>query len=224
MKRVVCLALLWALVAPLPAQDAQETTPTSPSEPAAESSPAADPAALAPALREEVNLLDTESTESMEIPVPGDAPDPRKTGEITEKLPGEEETPKRPEVTGTVEVTAADNGKTVKASIGNLVRITLESNPSTGYNWELRDFDYGVAVFYRSDVVARPGRGNVLFGAPGDTVITIQAVQPGSQDITLVYRRPWEPPDQIEATFQFQLSVAGDEPAPDASPAANPAP
>jgi predicted secreted protein len=160
-------------------------------------------------LREEVNLLDTESTESMEIPVPGDAPDPRKTGEITEKLPGEEEIPKRPEVTGTVEVTAADNGKTVKASVGNLVRITLESNPSTGYNWELRDFDYGAADFYSSDVVARKG-GNVFVGAPGNTVITLQAVKPGSQQITLVYRRPWEPPDQVAATFSFNLEVSGD--------------
>jgi predicted secreted protein len=209
MKRVVCLALLWALVAPLPAQDAQETTPASPSEPAAGDSPAADPAALAPALREEVNLLDTESTEAMEIPVPGDEPDPRKTGEITEKLPGEEETPKRPEVIGTLEVTAADNGKTVKASVGNLVRITLESNPSTGYNWELRDFDYGAADFYSSDVVARKG-GNVFVGAPGNTVITLQAVKPGSQQITLVYRRPWVPPDQVAATFSFNLEVSGD--------------
>jgi predicted secreted protein len=175
-------------------------------------------------MKKEVNLAETPTAEDFTIEPPADEPDADKAPEVTGELEGDEATTPRPAVTGTVEVTAKNQNQTVHAAVGNLVRITLESNPGTGYNWELRDFDYGVAVFYRSDVVARPGRGNVLFGAPGDTVITIQAVQPGSQDITLVYRRPWEPPDQIEATFQFQLSVAGDEPAPDASPAANPAP
>jgi len=205
---------------------AEEASPTP--SPAASPSPVADATeagstALAPALREEVNLADTGNTEAMEIPVAPDAPDPRKTGEINEKLPGDEPTPQRPPVTGTVEVTAANNGQTVKAGVGNLVRITLESNPSTGYNWELRDFDYGAADFYSSDVVARKG-GNVLVGAPGDTVITLQAVKPGPQTITLVYRRPWEAPDQVAATFSFQLEVAGDAAAPANTPASSPAP
>ncbi|MFN5360883.1 MAG: acetyl-CoA carboxylase biotin carboxyl carrier protein, partial [Bacteroidota bacterium] len=39
------------------------------------------------------------------------------------------------------------------------------------------------------------------------------------QTITIVYRRPWEAPDQVAATFSFQLEVAGDTAAPAASPA-----
>jgi predicted secreted protein len=163
--------------------------------------------ALAPVLREEVNLADLESAESMAIPAPPDAGDPEKSPEITEPLPGEEDVPPAPPVTGTVDVTARDNGKIVQAQVGNLVRIVLESNVTTGYNWELRDFEYGAARFHASDLVARKG-GNVLFGAPGDTVITLQAVEPGTQKIHLVYRRPWEPPDQVAASFAFQLEVA----------------
>lgn len=221
------IVLAGILLAPLCLAHAQEASPT----PAPATTPttgeeqgtATDPAALAPALREEVNLSDTGSTEAMEIPVAPDAPDPRRTGEITEPLPGDEDAPQRPAVSGTVEVTAANNGQTVKAVVGNLVRVTLESNPSTGYNWELRDFDYGAADFYGSDVVARKS-GNVLVGAPGDTIITLQAVKPGPQQIVLVYRRPWEAPDQVAGTFTFQLEVAGDPAAPAASPAASPAP
>lgn len=206
---------------------AQEAAPAPSPAPTAEAdeqpAPAADPAALAPALREEVNLLDTESTEAMEIPVPGDAPDPEKTGELAGTLPGDEEAPRRPAVTGTLDVGAKSNGQAVKAGVGNLIRITLESNPSTGYNWELRDFEYGAADFHSSDVVARQ-TGNVLMGAPGNTIITLQAVQPGSQNIVLVYRRPWEPPDQVAATFSFQLEVTGDPAASRATPAPSPAP
>lgn len=162
---------------------------------------------LAPALRQEVNLIDLENAESMEIPAPPGAPDPDKAPMVTEPMEGEEEQPARPEPNGTVEVTAADLGKIIHAKVGNLVRISLESNPSTGYDWELRDFEYGPAVFSSSDLVARK-TGNVLFGAPGDTVITLQAVKPGTQKILLVYRRAWEAPDQVAKSFSFQLEVA----------------
>jgi len=175
-------------------------------------------------MKEEVNLSETPAAEDFSIAPPTDEPDADTATEVTEKLEGDEETTARPEVTGTVEVTAKNQGQTVRAEVGNLIRITLESNPSTGYNWELRDFDYGVAEFHSSDLVARDNGGNVLFGAPGDTVITLQAVQPGTQDITLVYRRQWEPPDQVAETFTFKLEVAGEAAAPAASPEASPAP
>jgi inhibitor of cysteine peptidase len=167
-------------------------------------------------MKEEVNLAETPGAEDFAITPPADEPDADTAAEVTGKLEGDEETTPRPAVTGTVEVTAKDQNQIVRAAVGNLIRITLESNPSTGYNWELRDFDYGVAEFSSSDLVARQTDGNVLFGAPGDTVITIQAVKPGTQDITLVYRRQWEPPDQIAETFAFKLEVAGDPAAPTA--------
>jgi len=191
--------------------------------PAATPSPELPPADSAK-MKEEVNLAETPTADDFTITPPADEPDADAAPEVTEKLEGDEETTPRPAVTGTVEVTAKDQNQIVRAAIGNLVRITLESNPSTGYNWELRDFDYGVADFYSSDLVARQTDGNVLFGAPGDTVITIQAVKPGTQDITLVYRRQWEQPDQVAETFTFTLEVAGEAAAPAASPEASPAP
>jgi inhibitor of cysteine peptidase len=173
-------------------------------------------------MKEEVNLAASPTAESFEIAPPTDEPDADAAAEVTGKLEGDEDATPRPAVTGTVAVTAQNQGRTVQAEVGNLIRISLESNPGTGYNWELRDFDYDVAVFHSSDLVARDNGGNVLFGAPGDTVITLQAVRPGTQDITLVYRRPWEPPDQVAETFAFKLEVTGE--APPAPAAATPAP
>ena len=226
MKVLLVPCLFFAALGATWAQDPAPAATPSPS-PAAQDPNAEptvpDPAALGPALREEVNLADTANSESMEIPPPPDATDPEAAGEIAGKLPGDEEVPQRPPVTGTLEVTAQDNGKVVSAALGNLIRITLESNPSTGYNWELRDFAYGAADFYASDVVARQG-GNVFVGAPGNTILTLQAVQAGTQQITAVYRRPWEAPDQVAATFSFQLEVAVDKAEPAAPPEASPAP
>jgi len=219
MKVLLLPCLFFAAIGATRAQDPTPAAIPSPSPATREENAeqqVADPAALAPALREEVNLADTADSESMEIPPPPDATDPETAGGIFEEVPGDQDTPQRPPVTGTVEVTARDNGKVISAALGNLVRITLESNPSTGYNWELRDFDYGAADFYASDVVARKG-GNVFVGAPGNTVLTLQAVKPGTQQITAVYRRHWEAPDKVAATFSFQLEVAGSQA--EASPA-----
>ena len=176
-----------------------------------------------------VDLTESAPAENMEIPAPADEPDPEKTEELKEPLPDEEPAAPAPPVSGKVEVTAAEAGKVMRAAVGNLIVITLQSNPSTGYNWELRDFDYGVADFYKSETIAPEG-GNVLFGAPTQTLVTLQAVKPGTQEIKLAYRRLWEPPDQVAETFQFFLQVDGAEappaqasstsaPSPEASPA-----
>lgn len=168
----------------------------------------------APRMRERVNLGETPGGEAaFEIKPPADSPNPEKVGEITGPLPGEQPVPQRPPVTGTVDVTAKNNNMLVRAATGNLVRIALESNPGTGYNWELRGFDPSAAEFYAADLVPRSG-GNVLMGAPGDTVITLQAVKPGKQRIDLIYRRPWEPIDRAEGSFGFDLEVTGAAPPP----------
>lgn len=202
------------------------TSPAAPSP-----APAEADVSNSPKMKETVDLTETAPAENMEIPPPADEPDPEKAEEIKQPLPDEEETAPAPPVSGKVEVTAAEAGKAVRAAVGDLVVITLQSNPSTGYNWELRDFDYGTADFYKSETLAADS-GNVLFGAPTKTVVTLQAVKPGAQDIKLVYRRLWEPPDQVAETFQFRLLVNGAEapprtytsPSPTPTPEASPAP
>jgi predicted secreted protein len=202
-----------------PATAVSSATPAS-TEQLSEPVPAPEPPSADSAkMKEEVNLSETPTAEDFNITAPADEPDADAAPKVTGKLEGDEPATPRPEVTGTIEVTAQDQNRIVRAAVGNLIRITLESNPSTGYNWELRDFDFGVAVFHTSDLVARDNGGNVLFGAPGDTVITLQAVKLGTQDITLVYRRQWEPPDQVAQTFSFKLEVADETSAPDTAPA-----
>jgi inhibitor of cysteine peptidase len=222
---MIRLLLIFVLLAAAGNLQAQETVPTPEPSPTAEEAVSG-----APKMNEAVDLTEAAPAENMEIPPPAGEETLEKTEEITGKLPDEEDSAPAPPVTGKVEVTAADAGKAVRAAVGNLITITLQSNPSTGYNWELRDFDYGVADFYKSETIAPEG-GNVLFGAPTQTLVTLQAVKPGTQEIKLAYRRLWEPPDQVAETFQFFLQVDGAE-APPAqasstsapSPGASPAP
>ena len=213
MKRILIPAIALLAMPSLRAED--PATPTGEVIPVLEISgdeklTPATPDPNAPKLQEKVDLAETPASENFEIEPPKDSPNPETSGEVKGPLPGDEEAPARIPVSGTVDVTwdkqEQTQVKTVRAEIGNLVRITLESNPGTGYNWELRDFSDDVAAYYSSELVARQG-GNVLFGAPADTVISLQAVKPGTQDIKLVYRRPWEAPDQIAAAFAVRLEV-----------------
>ena len=199
---MIRLFLSFALLCAAETLRAQEEAPAPEPSPAAEATEAPG----LPKMNEAVDLTEAAPAENMEIPPPAGEETLEQAAEITGQLPGEEKTAPTPPVTGEVKVTAAEAGKVVRAAVGNLVTITLQSNPSTGYNWELRDFDYGVSDFFKSETVPADG-GNVLFGAPSKTVITLQAIKPGTQDIKLVYRRLWEPPDQVAETFAFRLQV-----------------
>jgi len=215
MNKVILALALFGGLAVCRAQEQTATPEPSPS-------PATTEASNAPKMDAAVDLTESAPAENMEIPAPPDETSPDKSEEIKEPLPDEEQTAPPPPITGKVEVTAAEAGKAVRAAVGNLILINLQSNPSTGYNWELRDFDYDVADFYKSETVAADS-GNVLFGAPTKTIVTLQAVKPGSQDIKLVYRRLWEPPEQVAETFEFRLLVDGAE-APTAPESPSPAP
>lgn len=212
MRRIFPIAALaWGTVAGFAQENPPEPAPT----------PQATAATNSPKIKEAVDLSAPAAAENLEIPPPDDQPGADQAEEIEGFLPDEEPTAPRPAVTGEVEVTSANAGKVVRAAVGNLVNITLQSNPGTGYSWELRDFDYGAADFYKSETVADDG-GNVLLGAPARTIITLQAVKPGMQDIKLVYRRIWEPPDQVAETFEFRLAVGGDGAMPAADPSSAP--
>lgn len=201
MKRLpILLAVSCFALAPVQAQE--------PPAPADAPAPAPTPQAEnAPKLHEAVDISETAPPENLEIPVPPESPAPANSSEITEPLPGDEKPPQRPPVAETIALTKTDTGKTVRAKIGDLVSITLPSEPSAGYNWELRDFESNVAGYHSGETLPIHD-GNVLLGAPAQTVMTLQALKPGTQDIKLVYRRLWEPPDRIADTFVFRLEVA----------------
>ena len=77
--------------------------------------------------------------------------------------------------------------QTDKASItvGKTFKWELESNPSTGYSWQI-DADELLTV--TSDFVTKSD----LCGAPGIQVISISTKYPGRYTVIAEYKRPWE--------------------------------
>jgi len=107
-----------------------------------------------------------------------------------------------------VEVDEADDGGQVELVLGQMLVVTLESNPTTGYCWELVEEQgsilkqMGKAEFIPSDTGEPP-----LVGAGGWEIFRFRAVSTGQMNLQLVYHRPWEgrvPPLQ---TFSLQAIV-----------------
>ncbi len=72
---------------------------------------------------------------------------------------------------------------------GQAVRFLLDSNPSTGYGWQVAQIDS--SRLRESSPRALISQTNLL-GAPQQESITLAALQDGSTSLTLNYGRPWE--------------------------------
>jgi predicted secreted protein len=83
----------------------------------------------------------------------------------------------------------------VKASIkiGETYEWKLESNPSTGYGWQIRNVEEGITV--DSEFITKSD----LCGAPGIQVLKIKAELAGTFRLMADYARPWEHCDPLES-------------------------
>ncbi len=83
----------------------------------------------------------------------------------------------------------------VKASIkiGETYEWKLESNPSTGYSWQIRNVEEGITV--DSEFITKSD----LCGAPGIQVLKIKAELAGTFRLMADYARPWEHCEPLES-------------------------
>ncbi|MFQ5859664.1 MAG: protease inhibitor I42 family protein, partial [Anaerolineae bacterium] len=83
--------------------------------------------------------------------------------------------------------------------------VTLKSNPTTGYDWQVTEVDANVIRPARQDFKPASDPGRV--GAPGQTVHEFEAVGTGTTNLRLVYVRPWEKDVEPQATFEVRVTV-----------------
>jgi inhibitor of cysteine peptidase len=88
-------------------------------------------------------------------------------------------------------LTGADNGESITMAVGDILKIELNSNPSTGYSWHI--------AANTDDVLAPVGEpqfslggATPMPGAGGTETFTFKAVAAGESTLTLIYNRPWE--------------------------------
>ena len=85
--------------------------------------------------------------------------------------------------------TYIDQGETIDTSVDKEFVIALDSNPTTGYNWEVSYDDTMLSLEYE-EYSSEKCEG--LVGAGGTQYFAFKALKAGETRIETVYKRNWE--------------------------------
>lgn len=104
-----------------------------------------------------------------------------------------------------LKLSKSDNGRHVTLHPGDQLVIELESNPSTGYTWEVVQVDPSLLAQQGKSSFQAASTG--LVGAPGIQTLTFKALKAGSATLTLGYLRSWETGVPPVNTFQVTVGI-----------------
>ena len=111
---------------------------------------------------------------------------------------------------GEVTVDASYAGKEVELAAGGSLAVTLESNPTTGFKWDMAsntDETVLQLVDHKFQPPQAPQGGPPLVGAGGKEVWNFKALKKGTSIISMEYSRPWEGGEKAEWTFVLAVVV-----------------
>ena len=122
-------------------------------------------------------------------------------------------------------LTEADNGKTVKVKVGDLVAISLKGNPTTGYSWRTAKLD-GKAIEQAGDpkYTTNPHRPGMV-GVGGTFLFTFKAAKPGKTQVSLEYAprlgEEQEAREDLRRDHRSRREVVSKRPCPNKTPKAS---
>lgn len=94
-------------------------------------------------------------------------------------------------------------GEPIKVKAGQIFTIRMESNPTTGYGWQLsKALDNNIILVTNAFIPP----DSKLMCAGGHEVWTFKAIEQGQTEISIKYVRPWEK-DQPTRTNVFTVIV-----------------
>jgi inhibitor of cysteine peptidase len=98
-----------------------------------------------------------------------------------------------------------DVGTEVSVEVGEQFEVRLESNPTTGYAWQV--VEQPDAVTLVSSEYEAPDTS--LVGAGGVEAFVFEGASAGSGELRLEYLRSFEKPPVPAETAEFQVQVTG---------------
>lgn len=124
-----------------------------------------------------------------------------------EHLPLNESQPQR----FSIVVSRADNGRTIIVPKGARLVLTVEENPTTGYQWSVDKHRSPVLKLMDSTFSASAGE---FLGRGGSRSFLFLADDVGKQRLDLRQIRPWDPHDVLEDQFTIDVVVREGRPDP----------
>lgn len=103
-----------------------------------------------------------------------------------------------------VKLDIGDSGSQVEVKKGQVLAISLESNPTTGYRWEVMKINETM-LKQVGDPEFKASQSGEVVGAGGVEVLRFEAVGVGTTYLELAYRRFWE--EDVTPLLLYTLSI-----------------
>ena len=103
----------------------------------------------------------------------------------------------------TVTVTDQDDGGQVALKVGQVLIVSLQANPTTGYSWEVTQGAEALRQIGETEFSTPTDR----VGAGGIQTIRFEAVKASDVAFQMVYRRPWGKGVEPIQTFAVELTI-----------------
>lgn len=97
----------------------------------------------------------------------------------------------------------SDPAQPIEVTAGDEFTIVIESNPTTGYHWEIMGELSNIELISKNYQADEP----VTVGSGGIDVWTFKAISAGETRITLGYYPPYEDPEPPQQTITFVVTV-----------------
>ena len=96
-----------------------------------------------------------------------------------------------------------DRDSQIDMTMGQVLIVSLPSNPTTGFQWEVAEID-GV-VLHQGEAADYEASQPVLEGSGGVETFYFEAKSAGQITLKLIYHRPWE--EGVDPVDEFSVSV-----------------
>ena len=106
-----------------------------------------------------------------------------------------------------INLTLDYNGRQIELTNGQTFNVTLETNPSTGYSWEVVELNNNI-LYKIGEAESEPNisEKNIL-GAPVMHTFQFEVINTGQTTLKIVYHRIWEKDVAPEKTFSINLTI-----------------
>jgi inhibitor of cysteine peptidase len=104
-----------------------------------------------------------------------------------------------------VSVNESSSGKQVELFVGGTLTVTLDSNATTGYSWELTGISDTGVLEKTDNKYEAPTSG--LMGAGGKEVWTFKALKAGTTTLSMDYSQPWVGGQKGSNSFSLTIVV-----------------
>lgn len=101
-------------------------------------------------------------------------------------------------------LTRADNGKSIAMQVNDLLVVSLDENPTSGFQWVLDSGGGDLVKLQASEYIPAAGAG---VGGGGQRVLTFKAQRAGTGWLQLKLWREWEGEPSIVERFTLTLQV-----------------